>query len=82
MMRKRPSFIVLNTHVNHYEVYKKGKIFSRKIAHATVNFEETKVTVHVLEKWAQYKNLLTVAVEEAHFLLKEKKEENKKEEAE
>lgn len=78
-MRKKPSFIVLNTHVNHYEVYMKGKFFSRKIADATVNFEETKVTVHVLEKWAQYKNLLTVAVEEAHFLVKEKKKEEKEE---
>lgn len=78
-MRKKTNFIVLNTHVNHYEVYKRGKFFSRKIADATVNFEETKVTVHVLEKWAQYKDLLTTAVEQAHFLVKEMK---KKEEAE
>lgn len=66
---KMPEFIVRNTNVNHYKIYKKGKIFSRKIADATINFEEAKVTVHVLEKWAQYKNLLTTVVT-LRFLLK------------
>lgn len=74
-MRKNKDFIIINTHINHYEIYEKGVFFSKKIADATVNLQETRVTVYASSEWKEYKEVLGEAIKNAHFLLKKKENE-------